>query len=93
MIAMRAAQVAVIVGAPEERQRAALEQTFPEWHIVHDPLLRRWTALRRRPLTDREVKAGVKCMIIRASPERLVTVLVRQVQIALGLSAGHPPGG
>ncbi|WP_440089439.1 hypothetical protein [Streptosporangium sp. LJ11] len=93
MIAMRAARVAVIVSAPEERRRATLEQTFPEWHIVHDPLLRRWTALRRRPLTDQEVKAGIRRMLIRASPERLVTVLVRQAQIALSLSAGHPPGG
>ncbi|MER6825119.1 hypothetical protein ABT352_03935 [Streptosporangium sp. NPDC000563] len=87
-----AAQVAVVVSASEERQRAALEQTFSEWRIVHDLLPDRWTALRRRPLTDREVKAGIRCMIIRSSPERLVTALVRQVQIALSLNTGHSPG-
>ncbi|WP_433249270.1 hypothetical protein ACQPYK_02070 [Streptosporangium sp. CA-135522] len=66
----------------EHRRLAVLHQTYPGWHITHDALLNRWTAIRRAPLTQREQTAGVKYMITQLSPETLGSALADQVELA-----------
>ncbi|WP_433255119.1 hypothetical protein ACQPYK_14105 [Streptosporangium sp. CA-135522] len=66
----------------QQCQLAALEQTFPGWHITHDPLLGRWTATRRAPLSEREQRGGVKYMITYPSAEALGSALADQVEPA-----------
>ncbi|WP_433235597.1 hypothetical protein ACQPYK_25620 [Streptosporangium sp. CA-135522] len=66
----------------EQRRLAALEQTYPGWHITHDPVLGRWAAIRRAPLTKREQRGGVKYTVAYPSPEALGSALADQVELA-----------
>ncbi|MFI7049011.1 hypothetical protein [Streptosporangium sandarakinum] len=68
----------------EQRQLAALEQTFPGWRITHDALLDQWTAIRHAPLTRQEENE-----INRSSPEALASALAVQVELAHRLRARH----
>ncbi|WP_433246825.1 hypothetical protein ACQPYK_45920 [Streptosporangium sp. CA-135522] len=66
----------------QQCQLAALEQTYPGWHITHDPVLGRWTAIRRAPLSQREQRGGVKYTVACPSPETLGSALADQVEPA-----------
>ncbi|MEV4750321.1 hypothetical protein AB0K21_28495 [Streptosporangium sp. NPDC049248] len=58
-----------------------LRRTFPGWYIDHDPVLGRWIAMRHRPLTTQESKAGAKCFLQRGCPDRLSTALTDQTEL------------
>ncbi|MFD8529392.1 hypothetical protein ACFV0L_18430 [Streptosporangium canum] len=66
----------------QDRQLAVLQQTYPGWHITHDPLLGHWAAIRRAPLTSREKEGGVKYTITHPAPEALSSALACQVELA-----------
>ncbi|OUC83325.1 hypothetical protein CA984_40880 [Streptosporangium minutum] len=66
----------------QQCQLAALEQTFPGWHVTHDPVLSRWTAIRHTPLSERERRGGVRYMLTYPSAEALGSALADQVELA-----------
>ncbi|MFI6801560.1 hypothetical protein [Streptosporangium canum] len=66
----------------QDRQLAALRQTYPGWHITHDPFLDHWTAVRHAPLAPREKDGGVKYKITHPSPQALSSALAHQVELA-----------
>ncbi|MEU3165724.1 hypothetical protein [Streptosporangium sp. NPDC006930] len=67
--------------APPHDPLTALRQAFPGWYIDHDPVLGRWIALRHRPLTVQEHKAGAKYFLQRACPDRLSAALTDQTEL------------
>ncbi|MFJ2032931.1 hypothetical protein [Streptosporangium sp. NPDC087985] len=74
---------------PQNDPLGALRQLFPDWYIEHDTVLARWRAMRHQPLALREVKAGARYLILRASPERLGAALARQREITCTPHAGR----
>ncbi|MEU0485061.1 hypothetical protein ABZ260_38520, partial [Streptosporangium sp. NPDC006013] len=67
---------------PKQDPLTALRQAFPGWYIDHDTTLGRWIAMRYRPLTSQETKAGAKYFLQRACLERLSTALADQRELA-----------
>ncbi|MEV4379955.1 hypothetical protein [Streptosporangium sp. NPDC049644] len=61
---------------------AVLRQAFPGWYIDHDTVLGRWIAMRYRPFTAQEAKAGAKYFLQHACPERLGAALTGQKELA-----------
>ncbi|MFI6457345.1 hypothetical protein ACIBF6_38040 [Streptosporangium amethystogenes] len=66
---------------PPQDPLAVLRRTFPGWYIDHDASLGRWIAMRYRPLTTQEHKAGAKYFLQRACPDRLTTALTDQAEL------------
>ncbi|MEV4752581.1 hypothetical protein AB0K21_40025 [Streptosporangium sp. NPDC049248] len=66
---------------PKQEPLAVLRQAFPGWYIDHDAVLGRWIAMRYRPLTTQETKAGAKYFLQRACPERLGIALTGQTEL------------
>ncbi|MFI6457868.1 hypothetical protein ACIBF6_40710 [Streptosporangium amethystogenes] len=67
---------------PKQDPLAVLRQTFPGWYIDHDTVLGRWIAMRYRPLTTQETKAGAKYFLQQACSERLGVALADQTELA-----------
>ncbi|MFF3442894.1 hypothetical protein [Streptosporangium sp. NPDC002721] len=67
---------------PHQDSLAVLRQNFPGWYIDHDTVLGRWIAVRYRPLTIQEAKAGAKYFLQRGCPERLKVALADQTELA-----------
>lgn len=65
--------------ATQDRQLAALEQTFPGWRIT--VVNRCWWAYRRGPVTPELRDAGVYPSLARPSAEALGTALSMQVEV------------
>jgi|GEM_PF-5441833 len=69
------------MNAPPHDPLTELRQTFPGWYIDHDAILGRWIAMRYRPLTVQEHKAGAKYFLQRACPDRLSAALTEQTEL------------
>lgn len=59
---------------------AALQQSYPRWHLAYDSDLRCWIATGHASPDQREYAAGIRQYIIRFSPERLGARLSEYVE-------------
>lgn len=72
----------------EQRQLAALEQTYPAWRITFRDSAVGWWATRFAPLTPGQAAAGLVPSVARSTAEGLAAALSVQDEIA-GLIKGR----